>query len=222
MMKNFSKFNLSFLILVFVLVAANSTVFAQKSSSIVSGEYGSILLGVDSNGKLTGYFSEGTGEGIGGKPQFSCEFFISGDKQTDGNYKIKTWYPGDKDVIGGELKLVEENGKKSVNLKLDSEHGGCGNVNPMISRGDGETFELTEVGNWESIRVVSAKKGYFYVSEKTKAPQKIWVIRKDVVRVSQTKGEKANVTFVSDKGRKKSGWINTRDFYDVSAPPSNN
>jgi hypothetical protein len=220
MMKNLFKISIPFLFLLLVLVTANNSSFAQTSGKIVSGEYESLLLGVDSDGNLTGYFFEATGNDEMERPRFTCSFFISGEKQTDGNYKIKTWFPGDVDeVIGGEIKFV---GKKSVNLKLDGEHGGCWNVAPMLKEDEGVDFDLTAAGNWESIRVVSASKGYFYHSAEAKAPQKIWVVQNDVVRVSQTKGDKAGVTFVSDSGRKKSGWINTRDFYDVSAPPSNN
>lgn len=222
-MKFINKYFFTLLILLLFLTWANSTVFAQNKNKIVSGEYESLLLGVDSSGSLTGYFFEGAGEGEAGKPQFTCSFFISGEKQTDGNYKIQTWYPGDKDeVIKGEIKFVEKKGKKAVNLKLDGEHGGCWNVAPMIKEDKGVEFGLTTAGNWDSICVVSASKGYFYVSAEAKAPQKIWVVRDNIVRVFQTKGDKAQVSFVNDRGRKTSGWMNTRDFFGVSAPPANN
>lgn len=219
-MINFINKNLfTILTLLLVLTAANDRIFAQTQNKIVSGEYESLLLGVDSGGNLTGYFFEATGNDEMERPRFTCSFFISGKKQTDGNYKIKTWFPGDADeVIKGKLKFVGKNGKKSVNLKLDGEHGGCWNVAPMIKEDDGTNYDLTVAGNWDSIRVVSASKGYFYKSAEAKAPQKIWVVRNDVVRVNQTKGNKANVTFVSDKGRKTSGWMNTRDFYTIETP----
>lgn len=221
MAKNFFKFGFSILFLLLVLIAAHSAIFAQKKSEIASGEYEPIVLAVNAEGELTGYLEEGAGYYEKDDLLNSCRFFIHGERQADGTYKIMTWYPsdaGDK-VVEGELKAVNADGKKLINLHLNGNHNGCWRVSPSLKETEGEDYKLTTAANWESIRVVSAAKTFFYASAQAKTPQKVFVVKNDVVRVLQTKGDAAEVSFVNDKGKTTKGWIKTKDFY-ATAPPA--
>lgn len=221
MSKNSSKICLSVLFSLLVLIANCPSAFTQKKSEIVSGAYDALIVAVNAQGELTGYFDEEAGDDGKGNSLFSCSFFIRGTKQSDGIYKIMTWYPGysGDEVIDGELKISESNGKKAINLHLNGEHGGCWNVEPSIKEKGGINYELTKAENWMSVRVVSAVKTYFYASAEAKMPQKSFVVKNDVVRVLQTKGDAAEVNFVNNRGKTTKGWIKIKDFYAI-VPPS--
>ncbi|MEZ5426144.1 MAG: hypothetical protein R2747_07765 [Pyrinomonadaceae bacterium] len=204
------------LIAAIFLLAAGVGVRAQKKTAIASGNYGSLVLGVDPEGVLTGYFMEGTGDDGNGNPRFTCAFFIRGEKRKDGGFDVETWYPEDPaDVIKGELKPADAGGKTGVNLHLDGEHGGCWNVAPMLKEDGGVDFEMTSAGSWESIRVVSPARVYLFKSSGAKAPQKIYLVKGDVVRILQTKGDRAEISYTNDKGRTTNGWMETGDFFPL-------
>lgn len=220
MTKDFSKLCRSILLSLLVLIAAQTAIFAQKKSEIVSGEYETLVLAVDGQGELTGYFDEGTGDDGKGNPRFTCSFFVYGARQTDGVYKIKTWFPGYADeVIDGELKFSEKDGKKLVNLHLNGEHGGCWNVAPVIKEAGGVDYELTRAEKWTGVRVVRAAKSFFYAAADAKKPLKTFVVKNDFVRILQTKGDAAEVVYTNANGKRTRGWIKTKDFYSI-APPS--
>ncbi len=206
-MKN--QFKTLFSIAILLIVFSISVVAKGK---IVSGTYDSLLIGVNAQGELTGYFNEE----LGSKPVRSCTFFIFGEKEINGKYKVKTWYPGMPDNIEGELTYVEKDGKKSINLLLNSDHGGCVNVGREDLSKNGGNFEFTSAGNWESIRLVSSERVYLFKSFNAKAPQKIYIVKEDVVRVLQTKGDRVEINFINDNGRATKGWMKTKDFYALT------
>lgn len=197
-----------------VFVAAHSIVSAQKKSEIVSGEYEGLILAIDPHVELTGYFDEGTGDDGKGNPRFTCSFFIHGARQSDGSYKISTWYPDNagNEIIDGELKLTAN----GVNLHLNGEHGGCWNVAPVLKEAGGVDYKLTSAEKWQRVRVIRAEKSFFYASPNAKTPQKSFLVKNDAVRVLQTKGGAAEVIFVSAKGKTTKGWVKAKDFYLIS------
>jgi len=102
----------------------------SSQTKVVSGNYNELSLGIDKYGELTGYYHDSTGAG-----QFNCIFYLRGKLQ--GNAAdITTWFPGETKQIRGKLKFVgyNEYGKLLINVKLESAHGGCGNVNPEFHR----------------------------------------------------------------------------------------
>lgn len=194
--------------------------FAQARGSIASGDYDSMMIAVDSKGELTGYFNEGTGDDGSGHPRFSCTFFIYGEKQVGGDYRIFTWYPGEpgSDIVAGTLRLVGKGSKTRVNLWLEGEHGGCWNVAPGLKEEGGVDYELTTPAKWEGIRVISPARAYFFMSPEAKAPQKIFVVKNDPVRIVSLKGDWAEVSFTNDSGKTTQGWVKSSDFYPVKPP----
>lgn len=216
----FAPLKIFFLFL--VVIAACVPIAAQDQKKIASGEYESLLLAVSQGGELTGYFNEGTGDDGTGHPRFSCTFFIFGEKQADGSYKIATWYPGgdDDDVVTGRLKYAVIGGNPGVNLHLNEEHGGCWNVAPQLKETAGVDFSLYSVGKWEGIRMISPAKAYFFMSPEAKAPQKTFVVRNDAVRIFRVKGEWAEVGFTGSSGKTTKGWMKLANFYSIKAPVS--
>jgi hypothetical protein len=203
-----------------VVVFTAGTAGAQARGSIASGDYDSLMIAVDSKGELTGYFNEGTGDDGSGHPRFSCTFFIYGEKQVGNAYKVSTWYPGapEDEVVTGTLKLVGKGAKSKINLHLNGEHGGCWNVAPALKDAAGVDFELTSAAKWEGVRIISPARAYFFMSPEAKAPQKIFVVKNDPVRIVSVKGDWAEVSFTNDSGKTTQGWVKSSEFYPVKPP----
>lgn len=206
-------------VLFLAVIAACVPLGAQDKGAIVSGNYDSLMIAVNSTGELTGYFNEGSGND-NGHPRFTCTFFIAGEKQADGSYKVSTWYPADPldEVVTGTLKAVTNDGKPGVNLHLDAEHGGCWNVAPRLKEAGGVDFDLDSPGKWEGIRMISPAKAYFFMSAEAGAPQKIFVVKNDAVSIISTKGDWAEVSFTSDSDRTTKGWMKRTNFYSIKPP----
>lgn len=212
------KFILPAAIAVVLIVAAGAA--AQDSGKVMSGDYGSLIIAVNAKDELTGYFDEGTGDDGNGRPRFSCTFFIYGERQPDGAFKISTWYPGIPEdvVVTGKLKYSGKAGKASVNIQLDGEHGGCWNVAPSLKEKEGVDFDLESAGQWEGIRIIAPSRAYFFISPQAGAPQKIYVVKNDAVRVLSVKGEWAEVGFVAANGKTTKGWMKDENFHPIRPP----
>lgn len=123
------------------------------AAPIVSGDYDGMLIGVDNEGALTGYFESSTGNG-----QFSCIFFVNGKSGSSPITHVDSWFPTDlspRDVIPGTIESLAEKGQGAIRVKLKEEHGGCWNVQHFAS--EPVVFGLTEKGSWQAIRVVSGR-----------------------------------------------------------------
>jgi hypothetical protein len=194
----------------------NSRVSAQENAAGTSGFYNSLVVGIDKDSKtLTGFFSEQTGwNEITKSPMFNCELFIYGEFQGN-KYKIRTWYPGEKESITGELRFVETGGK-TIEIKLEKEPGGCGNVHPFSREVGEDKFPLDEKGAWSAVRVVSAKKAYFYSRPVSSARKKSYVVRHDSVRLFKSQKGWAEVEFGTDK--KTRGWLKESDLFPANSP----
>lgn len=133
----------------------------QASALLISGVYGSLLLGLDPQTQiLTGYYLNGTGlDSKHGGPQFRCSFYLRGTKTSEG-FNINTWFPGDPTTtqVSGKILLpgAASAASTSVIVKLNQMPGGCGMVDPELAQSDGETFTQDALGHWSEIRVVSA------------------------------------------------------------------
>ncbi len=114
-------------------------------AQVVSGDYDSLLIGVDpAGGTITGYYANFTGlDESTGKPLFNCIFFLKGSMKGPPPYTIDTWFPADKtrkDLITGSLTPVESDGAAALKIKLPKEHGGCWNVEHFADD-DGASFQ---------------------------------------------------------------------------------
>jgi len=190
------------------------TIVAQRT--IRSGEYGSLVIGANEKGKLTGYFSESTGLNDKGRPQFTCSFLIVGESSDGESINVKTWHPVmGGEVINGTLSTYQRDGETGVNLKLDGDHGGCANVAPTFKEDEGQDFTLTTAGTWYEVRMVSAAKSFFYTKADTRSKSKAFVVKNDVVRISDEQGVLAQAVYVNDNGKTTRGFLNTKDLYSI-------
>lgn len=201
-----------FCLIVFWLGGAVCSVEAQ--SAVVSGDYDGLMIGVDSKGRLTGYFDQGTGDDGKGNPRFTCRFVIFGMPSGEGRYEIRTWHPAfADDLIDGELTATEISGKRGINIRLFGEHGGCWNVAPVLKDEEGLDLELTEPGDWESVRMIASAKAFFHTAADAKTKQKAFVVKNDVVKLLNVKGDWAEVAYTSKTGRSTAGWILAASLY---------
>ncbi len=211
------RFVLVFLLLVLFagLFLPHSSALAQENTSGVSGIYSSLMIGIDKNNEtLTGFFSQAGGWDENTKaPMFNCELFIYGKLQGS-TYKLTTRYPGEKEYIAGELRFVKKGGEKTIEITLETEPGGCGNVHPFSRKVGGDDFILDEKGDWSEVRIISAKKAYFYPHPNA-AKAKAYVVAYDPVRIFNTQNGWVEAEFGT--GKKTRGWLKEADLFPANS-----
>lgn len=191
------------------IFAATATTATVAQSSIVSGEYGSLVLAVDSKGRLTGYFHEGTGLDERGNSKFTCSFLLQAEKVSGNEVSVMTWHPNSPaEPKFGKLFRTDE----GVMLKLDEAHGGCGNVAPDIAD-EGQAFEMTKRGDWIAAGMIRAEKAFFHTSMNVASRGKAFVVRGDRVTITRRQGTWVEVAFTNDAGRTTRGWMKADDLY---------
>ena len=198
-------------------LAAEAHTAAMPTGKKQSGYYVSafpLLLGVDEKqGIVTGSF-----EGHGGwderrsAPMFHCTFYLFGEVRGD-TFPITTWYPGREDGIQGRLTFLVHNGRPEVRIKLDTEHGGCWNVQHFADE-KGAEFALEKPGRWAAIRVVSAKRAYFHTSADPKTKRKAYVIAGDVLRVFNIQDGWLDAEYGTERITR--GWIKEADVFPAA------
>jgi len=177
--------------------------------TIESGEYEfGLKLAFDSNTKkLTGYFENYTGWDEETKnPRFSCIFYIEGIV-TNNKFGVLTYYPEDKseDTISGQIEIVN---KTTIKIKLQSEHGGCWNVQHFAE--EPVSFDMENKTEWTQIKYVAANKTYFYSEKSENKKQKAYLVKNDFVCIDKTEGNWAYCTFYGKTNT--NGWIKTADL----------
>jgi hypothetical protein len=196
------------LILIWPLILAPVLVRAQGEAGSGIYEGGSLVLGVNkSEGVVTGYFESCVGyDETTKRPRFCCTFFLYGKKAGD-TYTITTWYPGDKDIIEGELRLPEP-GKPNLFIKLKESPPGSMAYPFDVEKGN--DFPLESAGDWIEVRVVSAPKAYFHREPDAKSKRFAYVVKRDVIRVYQKKDG-----WVLAAYRKTRGWLKEKDLFSL-------
>lgn len=188
------------------------TTFCAAAPTI-SGNYDGLLIGVDRQGTVTGYFESSTGNG-----QFNCIFFFTG-KLGSSTTRVDSWFPGDRDpkeVISGTIAALVEEGMSAVRVTLKEEHGGCWNVQHFAS--EPASFKLTEEGAWQSVRVVSAKRSYFYNDSSGARARKAYVVQGNALRVFELQSGWVRAEYINPEGKRTQGWISERDLYLATSP----
>lgn len=170
------------------------------------GSYDNGLLSIAVNDDvITGFYENHTGwDAKLQAPRFSCLFFFVGRKEGS-VVEITT------SDIKGVLELLEED---KVRISLEEEPGGCWNVEPRFDEG-GVIFELTEGENWKFIRMVSSERAYFYDHPEEKEQGKSYVIKGDVLRISEVEGGWVWAEYRGSQGITK-GWIKESDLYGIN------
>lgn len=147
------------------------------------------------------------------KPLICCSFFLYGTKQGD-EYQITTWWPGhksgQKDLIEGELKLPKP-GNPNLFLKLNKMPPG--NMAGNLDVEKGNNFSLDSPGGWMEVRMVSAPKAYFYRKPDTTTKSSAYVIKNDVIKVYEKKGDWVLVEYQNSRG-----WIKEDNLFSMYPP----
>ena len=198
-----------------LLIALIATLAATPAiaSPITSGDYDGLLIGVDRQGTLTGYFESSTGGG-----QFSCIFFMRG-KVADPATRVDTWFPEDRDaknVISGSMQLLSENGKPTIRAGLKEDPPGCWNVQHFAP--EPASFARNEQGSWQAIRVVSANKAYFHDDPSGTHARKAYVVQGNALRIFDTRSGWVQAEYVSPEGKRTKGWVLEKDLYLSEKP----
>jgi hypothetical protein len=207
-MKNIKK---SILAIALMLSVSNILGIGQDKIKPHSGRYEELLIGIDQDGGvITGFYENGTGWDEETKaPRFVCRFYLYGEKQED-SFKIITWWPGDdlEDPINGELTF---NADDSVSVRLESEHGGCWNVNHFADK-DPSKHSLDKTGSWTSIRVVKGRRAYFHDKPDAQTRRRAYLIKDNVIRIFSQMPGWVLAEFGDEKISR--GWIKQSDLYD--------
>ena len=182
-----------------------------ENISVSTGVYSDgLLLGFDPTTRIvSGYYHSETGEG-----QFSCIFFVVGKLSGSGSI-ISTYFPEDpaSDLIKGKL-LVDASQK--LTLRLQSEHGGCGNVRHFADAADPAEFTLDSGHAWTAVAVVKSERAYFFATPESRTHRKAYIVKGDGVGVRARKPGWLEVEYIDPDGKSVSGWIREADVYRVA------
>jgi hypothetical protein len=176
------------------------------ASRFESGVYEGLMLAVDAQGSITGFFREEQGEGV----TKTCSFFLAG-KATSDEISVVTW--NDK-VFPGTIKAE----KDGVRLKIarGREHPGCGLVLlPQIS--DGITFDQVAKAKWIGLRRIVQQRAYLHSEPVSSKKLRAFVVRGDVVGVISESGEWLQVEYPGRKMTTK-GWLQANDTMKLDPP----
>lgn len=185
-------------------------VSAQAAPQVRSGYYGPMMLGVENEAHISGYFYDALGwDNDTKKPRFVCAFFFQAtlNKGTK-DYQVDSWSPDGKVHIPGRLS---KSGSE-VELYLSKHHGGCGNVRHFTIKDSPASFKLTETAPWLSVRGVKASKAHFYSKPHPKSRVASYLIQGDPVQVLKRKGKWVYVEYIGTSGI-TTGWVNATDLY---------
>ena len=164
------------LLVAFCALLAPNCSWGQAVQVGHSGIFDGLTIGVDKQTQtLSGFYSNGSGwDEMRKAPTFTCAFYLYGKFAAD-KYNIITWYPGETETIGGQLKYGLVDGQTTITIKLDREHGGCPNVQPFAQGNGGMLFE-SKRGTWRAIRVVRVERAHVYKKPKLGAKKEGYVM----------------------------------------------
>jgi hypothetical protein len=193
---------------------------AQGTVKSRSGQYEELLIGTDpQTGVITGYYESATGWDEKAKsPRFVCSFYLHGEMQGD-SAKIVTWWPGDdaEDSINGDLTFKADG---SVSVRLESEHGGCWNVNHFADKDNPSNHTLDKAGSWTSVRLVKVRRAYFYNKPNEQNKRRAYLTKSNVIRVFNQSPGWVFAEYGDERISK--GWVKESDLYDVKPPSKKN
>jgi hypothetical protein len=188
-----------------VLFAASA--FAEAPAPrLRSGIFEGLMLAVDPQGGITGYYREEQGEGV----VKSCSFFLAGKVAANAT-PVMTWdtqrFPGTLTPLSDGVKL---------RIKQGSEHPGCGLVlSPLIA--SGLELSLVRETNWRELRRIVNKRVNFHSAPSDEKKMRAFVVAGDVVGVIAESGEWLEVEYLG-KEKTTRGWVRAAATQKLTAP----
>lgn len=188
-----------------MLLLALTIAARAEAPAPATGSYGTLTLGFDPKTReITGYHEDHTGS----EGQFSCIFALRGVLAGD-TAALATAYPEDGEKIPGTLTFSGD----TVQIKLEREHGGCWNVQHFADPTPA-SFSLEEAAPWVAVRIVASERAYFRSTPGGK-PRRAYVVKGDLVGVTETSGEWGYVVYTNAAGKVTRGWIAASDLYPL-------
>ena len=178
--------------------------FTAAADDLRPGRYEGLMLAIDRQGRVTGYFREDQGQGV----VKSCQFFLSGRKRGV-RADVLTW---STIALPGRLAMTVD----GLLLKLPKgrEHAGCGLVlPPQIDTG--LTLDKIFDAGWQQLRRVAVERARLHPRPDAD-PGRAFVVRGDVVGVLERQGDWLRVEHQSDS-RSTRGWI--RSIHTAALQP---
>jgi hypothetical protein len=171
-----------------------------------SGIFEGLMLAVDPQGGITGYYREEQGEGV----VKSCSFFLAG-KVAAGATPVMTWnderFPGTLTPLSDGVEL---------RVKQASEHPGCGLVlSPEIA--SGLEFSLVRETYWRELRRIDNKRVNFHSAPSEEKKMRAFVVAGDVVGVIAESGEWLEVEYPGTQKTTR-GWVRAAATQKLTAP----
>lgn len=199
--------NLKYLLLLALAALAPDATMAQGGvREFRPGWYEALMLAVDGQGHITGYYREEQGAGV----TKTCSFFLKGQARA-GEAEIRTW--SDR-VLPGHLRA--ESDGVVMRIEGGSEHAGCQLVMlPQVS--EGLPLDLVETAEWIELRRISSQRAYLHSDRKASSRLRAFVVRGDVVGVTSRSGAWLQAEYRGGKG-KTVGWIRARDTAALVLP----
>lgn len=187
------------------LIAIGPCIFIQDAlaqTTLRSGVYEGLMLAVDAQGAVNGYFREGQGSGV----TKTCAFYLSGRKKGDqANVVTRS-----VEAFPGILKAADQ----GVILQIANgrDHPGCASVlPPLIS--EGMLLDLDARADWTSLRRVIAKKSYLFQKPNARKGRS-YLVMGDVVGVLAKSRNWLSVEYAHN-GKRVRGWIPTSDTAEL-------
>lgn len=185
-----------------------------------SGVYENLMLAVDEvASNVTGFYESdggGLGDKVGGPPHWTCSFYFVGKMIDSPPWKIvaTTFWPdsGKSDVVNGVIAPATFASQPALVLKLEKPLPGCSRGEDVATaKPTSRSLEKSTV--WIEIRMVAAKKAWFYADETSLQPRKTYVTAGDIVTVYKRSADRVQAEFIAKK--KTKGWLLERDLFPL-------
>ncbi len=189
---------------------------ATLSAAPVSGDYDEgLFIAVNENEQMiTGHYKNfGGWDARTNSPRFECSFYLYGTLNADSSIALSTWSPSDgkPEIINGTLDFSDQQG--GLSIKLESEHGGCWNVQHFADDHQQASFSYPSKTNWIEIRIARSDKIYFHRELSANSKRKAYVIKGDLLKVFAKTPGWLYVEYQSNSGSTTQGWVNEADVY---------
>ena len=195
------------------LGAAEADIDIAAESTLKSGVYGPLVLGVDAaNGQFSAVYQTAS--------QPECHLRIRGlMDRTDEPLRVVAQVLRDArqnpeanvGVVSGRLVPgIDTRSRPTVWLRLDQVPTGCTALDGLSDRLS-KPLPQTTSGDWISVHWTLAERAYFHTDPHASTVRKAYVVAGDTLRGYGETAEFIELEFIAPNGRATRGWINWMD-----------
>lgn len=182
------------------------------------------MLAFDPTQKTITGFYESQGGGADNRPSWKCAFYFVGNASGMPPWSIivsQVWDASRNSKIStlpGQIQPSASALGQGIQLTLSQQPPGCFFADPLV-KGAALPSALEEKKPWLQIRMVSAPKTRFYLSDRGARTSGAYLVRGDVVSVDQVSRGRIHATYTSEK-RSTTGWLLEKDMIPLRRPRS--